>query len=134
VANQVDIDGICNALLAVRLELEAHLARNDSWRALKTAELGSIVALHFGTDADEDNKKLHRKLLRTSAMYRAYTRLVEATRILSETSDEFDPPSVAAADQAAIARPGAKPRIRVKAVTTPVHDLPAPAASKICAA
>jgi len=129
VANQGDIDRICNALLAVRLELEAHLARNDSWRALKTAELGSIVALHFGTDADEDNKKLHRKLLRTSATYRAYTRLIEAIRILSEASEEFDLPNVAAADQRAIASPDAKPRIRVKALSTPLLHSPAPDAA-----
>jgi hypothetical protein len=134
VANQGDIDRLCNMLLTVRLELEGHLARNDSWRALKTTELGSVVAQHFGSDPDEDSKRLHRKLLRTSAIYRAYTRVVEAIRILSEAPEELDPPSVAAADQGAIARPDAKPRVRVKAVSASLQHSPAPHTAKTRAA
>jgi hypothetical protein len=121
VPNSGELETICDMLHAVRLALEAHLAHNDSWRALKTAELGSIVAKHLGSDAEEDSRRLHRKLLRTSATYRAYTRLTEIIRILSEASSEF-PGSHAGA---------AKPRVKVKAVSRVLsHEMP-PAASKV---
>lgn len=123
VANQNDIDRICRALLLVRSELEEHLACNDSWRALRTAELGTIVAQHLGSNADEDSKKLHRKLLRTSAAYRAYIRLVEVIRILSEASAEFfgpDAQSDVPASSAARPQPNGKPRVKIRAVSRPM--------------
>jgi hypothetical protein len=119
VQNSGELETICNALLAVRQTLESHLAHNDSWRALRTAELGSIVAQHLGSDASEDNKKLHRKLLRISATYRAYTRLIEAIRILSEASAEF---VAAPVPDNSRSEASGKPRIKVKANTRPLSE------------
>jgi hypothetical protein len=136
VPNSSDLDRICHALLSLRLELEAHLAHNDSWRALKTAELGAVVAEHLGTDANDDSKKLHRKLMRTSTTYRAYTRLIEAIRILSEASEEFAANSTALGTTADVtlaeprhdrgtpeaANVTSKPRIKVRATTRVLSD------------
>jgi hypothetical protein len=147
VQNSGELETICNALLAVRQTLESHLAHNDSWRALRTVELGSIVAQHLGSDASEDSKKLHRKLLRTSATYRAYTRLIEAIRILSEASAEFDlaiglaPATDDSGPQHRITvvaqdRPNAdgKPRIRVRAASRLVSDVSPAEIAKVRAA
>lgn len=120
VPNSDELQTICDTLHAVRLALEAHLAHNDSWRALKTAELGSIVARHLGSDAEEDSRRLHRKLLRTSATYRAYIRLTEIIRILSEASAEFAGSHAGAT----------KLRIKVKAVSR-VLSSEMPATSKV---
>lgn len=126
--NRGELETICDALHAVRLELEAHLAHNDSWRALKTAELGSVVARHLGSDADADSRRLHRKLLRTSATYRAYTRLIEIIRILSEASSEFSGSAIEVAPASLDA--GAKPRIKVKAVSRVLSEAMPQASSK----
>lgn len=147
VQNSGELETICNALLAVRQTLESHLAHNDSWRALRTAELGAIVAQHLGSDASEDSKKLHRKLLRTSATYRAYTRLIEAIRILSEASAEFDlaidptpaTDHISPQHRVSVAvqdRPNAdgKPRIRVKAASRLVSDTSPAEITKVRAA
>ena len=135
VPDKGDIEEIRDALLTVRLRLESHLAHDACWRALKMAELPSVVAEQLGSDVDADNMKLHRKLLRNSRVYRAYTRVMEAVRILSATpsaqpaaptkddgqhlhrhthAEAVQNGSDAAADR--------KPRIKVKAVSLAVRQ------------
>jgi hypothetical protein len=111
-------------LESARKRLEAELQRSETWQALSVVDVGSRRSPK-ARRAGQGKRQLRRKLLAESPVYRSYLRLVDAISLLRQAADmpaaqlpsaqELD--GVAHEQAAKAPAPGAKPRVKIKAVS-----------------